>query len=198
MRSQQQFNKRQTTQFLSQLLSIFLPNRRVALLVAMLLVLGGAWATKSLFVPNPAEVQGLVVGVADGDTVTVLDGGQNQHRIRLAYIDAPEKAQPFGQRAKQALSDKVFQREVRVEVVDKDRYGREVGRIWLDETDINLSQLTDGYAWFYRQYAKQSESSGDYARYEQAEAGAKESRIGLWQDEDPTPPWDYRRAKRAS
>lgn len=189
-------NKQQFTPLFSELLSRFIPDRRIALLVAMLLVLGGAWATRSLFVPT-SELYGLVVGVADGDTVTVLDGGNNRHRIRLAFIDAPEKAQPFGQRAKQALSDKVFQQQVRVEVVDKDRYGREVGRIWLGETDVNYSQLSEGYAWFYRQYAKKGESSADYARYEQAEAAAKEGRLGLWQDEEPIPPWVFRHTKRA-
>lgn len=193
----QNFNKRQLTQLLSELISRFIPDRRIALLLAMLLVLGGAWATKSLFVPS-SEVTGVVVGVADGDTVTVLDGGHNRHRVRLAFIDAPEKAQPFGQRAKQALSDKVFQQQVKVEVVDKDRYGREVGRIWLGETDVNLSQLADGYAWFYRHYAKKSEDSGDFARYEQTEANAKANRLGLWQDEEPTPPWDFRRSKRSA
>jgi len=181
----------------SQLLSRFIPSHRIAVMVAMLLMLGGAWATKSLCVPDLAEVNGLVVGVADGDTVTVLDGERNRHRVRLAFIDAPEKAQPFGQRAKQALSDKVFQQQVRVEVVDRDRYGREVGRIWLGETDVNLAQLAEGFAWFYRHYAKNGLNSSDYARYEETEAAAKEQRLGLWQDDDPTPPWDFRRAKRA-
>ncbi|MEW9898585.1 thermonuclease family protein [Chitinivorax sp. PXF-14] len=142
---------------------------------------------------RPVEwVEGTVVAVADGDTVTVLDAEQVQHKIRLAFIDAPEKHQAFGQRAKQALADRVFRQPVRVEVVDKDRYGRSVGRIWLQDTDINLAQLADGYAWHYQQYARRGQSKSDFARYQEAEKSAREQGLGLWSDADPVPPWLYR------
>ncbi|AXK40011.1 thermonuclease family protein [Crenobacter cavernae] len=145
---------------------------------------------------KPGEVSGVVVGVADGDTITVLDAAQTQHKIRFAFVDAPEQAQPWGQRAKQALSDRVYRRAVRVEIVDTDRYGREVGRVWLDDTDVNLAQLAEGYAWHYVYYAKKRQDSGDFAGYERAQDAARAGHVGLWADSNPTPPWDFRREKR--
>lgn len=140
--------------------------------------------------------QGEVVGVSDGDTLKVLDAERQQHKVRLAFIDAPEKSQPYGMAAKKALSDKVYRQVVQVEVQDKDRYGREVARIWLGDTDINAAQLAEGWAWHYRQYAKKGQSAADYARDEAAEQQARDERRGLWAGDDPEPPWDYRRAKR--
>ncbi|TCW31510.1 thermonuclease family protein [Gulbenkiania mobilis] len=140
-------------------------------------------------------LRGIVVGVADGDTITVLDLAQQQHRIRFAFIDAPEKAQPYGQKAKQALSDLVYRQAVRVETFEQDRYGRVVGRIWLGETDVNLRQIEQGLAWHYRAYAK-NQPPVDYARYAAAELAARSQGIGLWQDKRPVAPWDYRRKKR--
>lgn len=93
--------------------------------------------------------EGRVVGVSDGDTITVLVGGHEQIKVRLAEIDAPEKAQPFGQRSKQALSDLVFGKTVRVEQQDTDRYGRVVGRVFVDGTDVNVEQIRQGMAWAY-------------------------------------------------
>ena len=81
------------------------------------------------------ELSGKVVGITDGDTLTLLVD-QNQYKIRLAEIDTPEKGQPWGKYATQALAEKVFKAEIRVQVVDVDRYGRTVGRIWLEERDI--------------------------------------------------------------
>ena len=85
------------------------------------------------------EITGKVVKIADGDTLTVLDGANAQHKIRLAGIDAPEKGQPFGTKAREALADRVFGQTVRVEVIDVDRYRREVGRIYLGDRFINMS-----------------------------------------------------------
>ena len=80
-------------------------------------------------------ITGRVVGVADGDTVTVLDADKVQHKIRLAGIDAPEKAQAFGTRSKQNLSDLVFGKDVRVDWDKRDRYGRIVGKVWVQPSD---------------------------------------------------------------
>lgn len=91
-------------------------------------------------------IVGRVVGVADGDTVTVLDANKQQHKIRLAGIDAPEKRQPFGQRSKESLSALVFARQVTVETDKKDRYGREVGKVRVDGVDANLERLKRGFA----------------------------------------------------
>lgn len=95
---------------------------------------------------------GKVVRIADGDTLTILDDAETQHRIRLYGIDAPEKAQAFGTQSKKNLADKVFGEIVRVEVVDIDRYHRAVGRIYLGNRFINLEQVREGYAWRYASY----------------------------------------------
>src|SRR5262245_3710588 len=87
---------------------------------------------------QPTTITGKVVGVADGDTITVLDASNTQHKIRLDGIDAPESAQDFGQRSKQSLSDMVFGKVVTVTSGKKDRYGRTVGKVTLDGRDINL------------------------------------------------------------
>ena len=97
-------------------------------------------------------LNGRVVGVADGDTVTVLDASRQQHKIRLMGIDAPEKRMPYGNRSKQSLSDLIFDRQVQVEYNKKDRYGRTVGKIIVDGVDANLAQIKAGMAWHYKQY----------------------------------------------
>jgi len=89
----------------------------------------------------------LVVHVADGDTITVLDAGKVQHKVRLAGIDAPEKAKPFGQRSRESLEDLVAGRTVIVETHKKDRYGRYVGKVILNSRDVNLEQIRRGMAW---------------------------------------------------
>lgn len=136
-----------------------------------------------------AEIRGTIVGVSDGDTVNLLDARMQQHRIRLAQIDAPEKAQPFGQRSKQSLSDLVFGKEVLADCETQDRYGRQVCTIWVGKTNANLEQVRRGMAWGYRQYARD-------ALYFQVESEAKASKKGLWSDPYPTPPWEWRRENK--
>ena len=104
-----------------------------------------------------ATITGQVVGVADGDTITVLDASKSQHKIRLSGIDAPEKAQAFGQRSKQSLSDLVFGKTVQIDTGKTDRYGRELGKVLVDGMDANLAQIKSGMAWHYKAY--QSEQS---------------------------------------
>lgn len=133
--------------------------------------------------------EGRVVGVSDGDTITVLVGGRTQVKVRLAEIDAPEKSQAFGQRSKQSLSDMVFGKTVRVEQQDVDRYGRVVGRIFIGATDVNAEQVRQGMAWVYRRYAR------DKSLFT-IEQEAKEARRGLWSDPHPMPPWEYRHGGR--
>lgn len=89
----------------------------------------------------------MVVHVADGDTITVLDAGKVHHKVRLAGIDAPEKAKPFGQRSRESLEDLVAGRTVIVETHKKDRYGRYVGKVILNSRDVNLEQIRRGMAW---------------------------------------------------
>lgn len=109
---------------------------------------------------------------------------------RLSGIDAPEKGQRFGNKAREALGDKVFQQSVRVDVIDIDRYRREVGRIYLGERFINMEMVADGFAWRYVQYDKPGEFTA-------AEADAHEHRRGLCADPNPIPPWEWRKAQTA-
>ena len=135
---------------------------------------------------------GKVVKVADGDTVTVLDGNQVQHRVRLTGIDAPESRQAFGKRSREALVALVAGRQVEVEWHKRDRYQRLVGKVIVDGTDANLAQLRAGLAWWYRQYARE-QTPADRAIYAAAEAKAQADQRGLWVDRDPVPPWDWRK-----
>ncbi|MDI3260314.1 MAG: thermonuclease family protein [Sinobacteraceae bacterium] len=130
-----------------------------------------------------------VYGVLDGDTITVRCGQQDQQRIRLAEIDAPEKAQAFGQRAKEALSDLVYRKTVQLIPLSTDRYGRVVAELSVDGVSVQRSMLQSGMAWCYRQYAKSAWCVED-------EAVAREKRIGLWSEARPTPPWEWRKARR--
>ena len=99
-----------------------------------------------------AELYGRVVGVSDGDTITILDAEQVTHKIRLSGIDAPEKVQPFGERAKQQLSDWVYQSQVGVIHDKTDRYGRIVGKVTLNGEDVNIQMIHAGLAWHYKAY----------------------------------------------
>ena len=142
-------------------------------------------------------ITGRVVGVTDGDTITVLDAENAQHKIRLAGIDAPEKKMPFGQRSKEQLSDLVFSKQVEVETGKIDRYGRSVGVIFVNGRDANLAMVNAGLAWHYKQYQKEQTAS-DRLLYAHAEEQARLGRIGLWRDNYPTPPWDYRKGQRGN
>jgi len=144
---------------------------------------------------NPRIISGRIVGVSDGDTVSLLTEEKENLRIRLATIDSPEKAQDFGARAKDSLSDLVFNKNVEVEVRSKDRYGRLVGVIRVGGTDVNLEQIKRGMAWHYTQYSKE-QPSAEKRVYAEAEVAARRARVGLWVDPSPVPPWDFRREKR--
>lgn len=134
-------------------------------------------------------LHGHVVAVHDGDTVTVLTEEKTQVKIRLAEIDAPELGQPFGTKAKWALSDLVFGKEVRVEKVATDRYRRTVGRIRLGSTDINMEMVREGMAWCYRQYFKDKSCLVH-------EDEARKAKLGLWASEAEQP-WAWRSERRA-
>ncbi len=136
--------------------------------------------------------QGRTVGVSDGDTITVLDSSNTQHKVSLSGIDAPEKSQPFGQRSKHSLRDLVFGKAVTVETTKRDRYGREVGKVLADGgLDVNLEQVRRGLTWHYKAYERE-QSSEDRVTYSGAEEKAKEARLGLWREEEPVPPWEFR------
>lgn len=134
------------------------------------------------------RLSGKVVGVKDGDTIVVLTADKRSFDVRFAQIDAPEKAQPFGKKSKESLSSMVYGKAVDVLVETQDKYGRTVGTVLVAGQDINLEQVRRGMAWVYRQYAR------DRAYY-MAEEDARGARRGLWGDENPTPPWEYRHSK---
>lgn len=134
-----------------------------------------------------AEIRGLVVGVSDGDTITILDDmDKGKFRIRLYGIDAPEKKQDFGQKAKQYLSSRLFRKSVVIRYKEIDRYGRIVGKVYLGHIEINLEMLQKGYAWHYKNYDNSEE-------YSQAEINARKKGIGLWSLKNPVPPWNFRK-----
>ena len=146
---------------------------------------------------NAATIEGRVVGVADGDTITVLDANKVQHKIRLGGIDAPEKAQPYGQQSKQSLSDLVYGKTVMVDTDKTDRYGREVGKVLVDGVDANLEQLKRGMAWHYKAYQRE-QSLDDRLAYAAAENESAAAHIGLWQDPQPVAPWAFRHPAKAA
>jgi endonuclease YncB( thermonuclease family) len=132
---------------------------------------------------------GKLVKVLDGDTVEVLHDGKAE-RIRLAQIDCPEKGQPFGQAAKQYVLDIAALKIVTVQVQTVDRYGRTVGEVFLpDGANLNKQIVGEGYAWQYKKYSTDP-------TYADLETSAREARLGFWQDQKPTPPWEWRRGQR--
>lgn len=137
-------------------------------------------------------LSGEVVGLADGDTVTILDAFKVQHRVRLAGIDAPEKRQPFGDQSRQHLARLVFRKQVVVDWRKTDRYGRIVGKVTVGQVDAGLEQVRAGMAWHYKAYAME-QSPEDRAAYAEAEDSARSSHQGLWSDKHSVPPWDFRR-----
>ena len=137
-----------------------------------------------------AEIIGKVVGVSDGDTITVLDNlDKGKFRIRLDKIDAPEKKQAFGNKAKQFLSALIFGKQVTVRYKAVDRYGRIVGVVYCDGVEINLVMVQNGYAWHYCHYDKTPE-------YIQAEKQARADKKGLWVSPVPVNPYEFRKQKR--
>lgn len=132
------------------------------------------------------EVYGHVVSVADGDTLTILVSGHDQIKVRLAEIDAPEKAQPFGLRSKQSLSELCFDKDAVLNTTDTDRYGRTVARVYCAGIDANAEQIRAGLAWAYRKYLH-NQSLPDL------ESEARTAKRGLWLDSKPVPPWEFRK-----
>ena len=150
-------------------------------------------ATLLVAIPSVADtLQGRVVGIADGDTVTVLDATNKQWKIRLKGIDAPEKKQAFGNKSKQHLSDLVFNKQVTVEYSKKDKYGRTLGKIIVDGFDANLEQVRAGMAWHYKKYQNE-QTMEDRFIYTDAEILARTEKRGLWVDKEPIAPWEFRK-----
>ena len=134
--------------------------------------------------------QGKVVGISDGDTITVLHNNTGE-KVRLYGIDTPEKRQDFGNKAKQFTSNMVFGKTVEVESVTKDRYGRTVGLVYINGQCLNEELVRAGFAWVYIQYCKKNIC----ADWRHLEAAAKANKAGLWSRSNPIPPWEFRHSK---
>jgi endonuclease YncB( thermonuclease family) len=131
-----------------------------------------------------ADFTGRVVGVADGDTLTVLDGTR-QVRVRLWGIDAPERGQPWSSRSRDALAARAMHRDALVATRGTDGYGRTLARVAVDGVDLGEAQVRDGMAWVYRRYTKDRPMIA-------IEDEARAARRGLWSLPDPEPPWAWR------
>jgi micrococcal nuclease len=139
-----------------------------------------------------ADYPARVVGISDGDTLTVLTAAKKQVKVRLYGVDAPETGQDFGSRAKQAASDMAFGKDVTIRERDKDRYGRTVAEVILpDGKSLNREMVRTGMAHWYRQFAPRDRE------LEQLESEARTAKRGLWSQPNPTPPWDWRHPKVA-
>lgn len=132
---------------------------------------------------------GQIVGVHDGDTATLLTPEHDQVKIRLAQIDAPELKQAFGMQSKKALSDLIFGKSVTVDKETIDRYGRTVGTIFVGDLNANKEQVKTGFAWVYRQYLRDNSLLP-------LEDAAKVAKVGLWVEDDPVEPWEFRHKKK--
>lgn len=138
------------------------------------------------------HIEGRIVGVHDGDSITLLDADNTQHKIRLAGIDAPERRQAFGNVSTQSLAEQVAGQSVVVEWDKVDRYGRKVGKVLLAGRDRNLEQIKRGLAWHYKQYQGE-QLPADRQAYAAAEVEARAAKLGLWRDPEQVPPWEFRR-----
>ncbi len=154
---------------------------RLPFALALLLVLVNSASAEVL--------KGKVVGITDGDTISVLCDGFVE-KIRLTGIDCPEKGQAFGQRAKQFAAELAFGKMVTIQYTKVDRYGRILGDVVLPSGKIlNQELIRAGYAWHYKQYSKDR-------TLDLLEEQARTARRGLWQDRDPVPPWEFRKQKK--
>ena len=153
-------------------------------------------------------LQGRVVKVTDGDTITIIDDQGDKNRIRLAGIDAPERDQPYGKESTESLFRLVSDKIVTIEYSKRDKYKRIIGKVLVDppgdifclaidcvkKINSGLEQIKAGLAWHYKKYKKE-QSEGDRKLYSEAEIEAQNNGFGLWKDEKPMPPWKWRRSR---
>ena len=137
-------------------------------------------------------LSGRIVGISDGDTLTLLDRDNVPHKIRLAGIDAPEKAQDFGQKSTTHLSGLAYGQTATADCRKIDRYGRDICVVDVGGKDVGLEQIRAGMAWWYQDYARE-QTVKERDDYSQAEFQAKIRRFGLWNSKNPIPPWEWRK-----
>ena len=161
------------------------------LAIGIAIGIGIGFATWMVAAPSLGEtLEGRVVGVTDGDSLTLLVG-REELKIRLAQIDAPERGQPYGSRSKQALSDLAYGRTAQVRVIDIDAYGRSVGEVYVDGVHVNSEMVRQGYAWAYTRYARSTDIID-------LEKEARTARVGLWSlpEDQRDAPWVWRHDRR--
>jgi endonuclease YncB( thermonuclease family) len=141
------------------------------------------------------NLEGKVIRVVDGDSITVLDSEKEQHKIRLAGIDAPERKQPFGKLSRQFLAKHIFKKQVCVGWYKRDKYQRLVGVVRFEGEDMNLKLVKAGLAWHYKQYQNE-QSKSDRVLYANAHENAEKMNTGLWNERRPVAPWLWRRGER--
>jgi endonuclease YncB( thermonuclease family) len=140
----------------------------------------------SLCFATGAWVKGIAQDVHDGDTFKLKMAGQTI-KVRIYGIDAPETDQPYGKKAGEALRDIIDGKEIRLRIVNKDVYGRTVGEPWLgDSLNVSLWMVKNGHSWWYMSYSKKR------IDLKEAETEAKTKKLGLWADDNPVAPWDFR------
>ncbi|PHV10264.1 thermonuclease family protein [Chitinimonas sp. BJB300] len=138
-------------------------------------------------------LQGRVIEVLDGDTLDLIATNSHTYRVRLSYVDAPERDQPYGPLARQNLEQLLIGKQVLVLVHGQDKYGRLLGEVSRNGQDISEMQLQSGVAWHYLFFAQKQQDARQFARYQQLEETARQQGIGLWQDSQAEAPWDFRR-----
>jgi micrococcal nuclease len=148
------------------------------------------WLAAILTIAAPLEFSGRVVGIADGDTITVLHNGVAE-RVRLYGIDCPEKSQAFYRAAKEYAAQRSFQKTVTVRVKGRDRWNRTIGEVVLPSGQLLNHQLVrQGLAWWFHKYAAENEEL--HVMQEEARAAKR----GIWVDANPVPPWEFRKHSR--
>jgi endonuclease YncB( thermonuclease family) len=143
---------------------------------------------------DQVSIPGRITGIVEGDTIKVRILAKPEIKVRIAFIDAPEKGQAFDQRAKQAMSELVFGKDVVLQPHTIDRSGRLVARVLVDGQDAGLELLKQGLCWVYEKNVGEA-SALVQARYRNAQDAAQAQKAGLWQDPDPMPPWNWRKEK---
>jgi len=149
-------------------------------------------SSSSAVVAGSSPFTGKVISVSDGDTITVLKNNNEQVKIRLSGVDCPEGGQAYGKKAKSFISSMVFKKSVTVEPETTDRYGRTVAMVLTDGRNLSEQLIARGYGWVFRKYCTWA-FCDDWLRLEEK---ARLARIGLWADDNPVPPWDWRAEQR--
>lgn len=131
---------------------------------------------------------GKIVRIKDGDTVVLLDNYNNQITLRLAEVDCPESSQAFGKKAKEFTSNEVGNRTVSYKIINTDRYGRYIAKVFYNNKYLSEEIIKNGFGWHYKKYSNST-------RLSQLELSARKNKLGLWNDKGIVAPWDYRSSK---